>query len=360
MKFVDEVSIYVEAGNGGNGCCSFRHEKYVPRGGPDGGDGGRGGDVYLVADTGASTLLDLRYNQHQRGKRGSHGKGKQMTGAAGQDRLVRVPEGTIAYDVETGELIGEVLKQGQRLLLAHGGRGGRGNMRFLSSKNQAPRRADPGEPGEVRQVRLELKLLADVGLVGFPNVGKSTLISACSKARPKIADYPFTTIIPNLGVVQADSGNSFVMADIPGLIEGAADGAGMGIRFLRHVERCSVLLHVLEFNEERGGEPLADYEALCSELKQYAPEMLDKPQIVCLNKTDLSPDSEAVEDLRSAFNKLDIPFFTISAATRKGLKKLLNQLDQLIKRPEPELTPFEEFAPTPCSEVTWSSEEEDE
>ncbi len=333
MKFVDEVIIHVEAGAGGNGCMSFRREKYAPRGGPDGGDGGGGGDVVLVGDPGISTLLDLRYNQHQRAKHGVHGKGKQMTGARSKDKLVRVPLGTIASDAETGEVLGEVLEINERLRVAKGGRGGRGNLRFVSSVNRAPRRADPGEPGEARRVRLELKLLADVGLVGFPNAGKSTLISALSAARPKIADYPFTTLVPNLGVVRTKSGFSFVMADIPGLIEGASDGAGMGIQFLRHVERCSVLAFLLDFSTDRESSPLEDYRVLCSELERFAPEMLKKPRVVGLNKMDLNPDPEQVEEIRAFFAQADVPFTEISAATRRQIDDLVMLLDMQIPRP---------------------------
>lgn len=335
MKFVDEVTIYVEGGEGGNGCSSFRREKYVPRGGPDGGDGGDGGNVILVGDGQIGTLLDLRYNQHQRAGRGAHGKGKQMTGARGMDRLVRVPLGSIACERESGELLSEIVKDGERLVIAKGGSGGRGNMRFTSAKNRSPRRADPGEPGEQKRLRLELKLLADVGLVGYPNVGKSTLISVVSSAKPKIADYPFTTLVPNLGVARARSGRSFVIADIPGLIEGASEGAGLGMRFLRHVERCAVLLHLVEFNEERGGDPLKDFHALKKELGHFAPEMLEKPQLAALTKSDLNPDPEKVAEIETAFKKFGLPFHVISSVTKSGLDDLLDALDARIKRQEP-------------------------
>lgn len=336
MKFVDEVKIYVLGGTGGNGCSSFRRERYVPLGGPNGGDGGDGGSVVLVADGQLSTLLDLRYNQHQRAPRGIHGKGKQMYGARGEDLLVRVPRGTLIFDSETDEFLGEVLAEGEQVVVAKGGKGGRGNMKFATSTNRAPKRADPGQPGQERRLRLELKLLADVGLVGFPSVGKSTLIAAVSQARPKIADYPFTTLVPNLGVVRARSGNSFVIADIPGLIDGASDGAGLGLQFLRHVERCSVLLHLLEFNEYREGGPLEDYHALLKELEKYSPEMLEKPQLAALNKADLNPEEEEVQALRKAFEEKGIPFFVISAVARQGLDELLSAMDGFIEREEPE------------------------
>lgn len=316
---------------------SFRREKYVPRGGPDGGDGGDGGDVVLVVDSQISTLLDLRYNQHQRADRGVHGKGKGMHGARGKSCEVRVPPGTVAYDYETDELLGELINKDDSLVVAKGGRGGRGNKRFATSTNRAPRRADPGEKGESKRVRLELKLLADVGLVGFPSVGKSTLISAVSAAKPKIADYPFTTLVPNLGVVRAREGRTFVIADIPGLIEGASEGAGLGIQFLRHIERCSVLLHIVEFNEYRGSTPIKDYHALKNELLNYAPEMLEKPQVAVLNKIDLGYEEEKVQELKEEFEKLEIPFLTVSAVSKQGLQELIDLLDSYIEREEPEL-----------------------
>ncbi len=337
MKFVDEVKIFVEGGRGGDGCCSFRREKFVPRGGPDGGDGGNGGSVVLVANPSLGTLLDLQFHQHNTADRGKHGKGKQMTGARGKDKSIAVPCGTLVYDAETGEMFGELLERGDRLVVARGGRGGRGNLRFVSPTNRVPHRSDPGEKGQKFRLRLELKLMADVGLVGFPNVGKSTLISVISAAKPKIADYPFTTIVPNLGVVKPKSGRSFVIADIPGLIEGASDGAGLGHRFLRHVERCAVLLHLLEFNPERGEDPLADFETLRGEIERYQPEMLKKPQVAVLNKADLNPDPEEVERLRGAFEKRGMEFFHISAAARQGLEPLLEALDRHIVRPAPEV-----------------------
>jgi GTP-binding protein len=359
MIFVDEVIIAVKAGDGGNGCCSFRHEKYVPLGGPDGGDGGHGGDVILAVDEGISTLLDLRYNMHQNADRGGYGKGRQMTGKNGRNRLVRVPPGTIAYNADSGELLGEVLNPRDKLVLARGGRGGRGNMRFVSATNQAPRRCDPGGKGEALRVRLELKLLADVGLVGFPNAGKSTLISAISKAKPKIADYPFTTLVPNLGVVKPPRGIGFVIADIPGLIEGAHEGAGLGHQFLRHVERCSVLLYLIDFSYDRGetANPLNDLLTLRNELKLYAPEMLEKPQLVALNKADLNPDPEAVAALEKSVNELGLDFRVISAVARIGLDELMNTLDDRIIRPKPDLATE---ADRPVPQMAMPHENEDE
>ena len=326
MRFVDDVNVTVQAGKGGAGSRSFRREKYIPLGGPDGGDGGDGGSVILVGDPQLSTLLDLRFNPEQKAEDGAKGRGNQMTGRRGADLLLHVPLGTIATDQESGERLGEVLTPGAQLVAAYGGLGGRGNLRFVSSTNRAPSRSDEGRPGERRLLKLELKLLADVGLVGYPNVGKSTLIAATSRARPKIADYPFTTLIPNLGVVSVAPGKSFVMADIPGLIEGASDGAGLGLQFLRHVERCRVLVHVLEFNAERGDNPLADYKVLLRELERYLPEMLQKPQVVVLNKADVNPPKEAVDKLKRAFSRRSMPFFVISAATHQGLEKLTEKL----------------------------------
>lgn len=335
MRFVDEVNIFVQAGKGGAGSRSFRREKYIPLGGPDGGDGGDGGNVYLQGDEQLSTLLDLRFNPEQKAEDGANGRGRQMTGRRGEELVLRVPLGTIATDLDSGERVGEVLTHGSRLLVAKGGLGGRGNLRFVSSTNRAPDRADEGRPGEKRRLTLELKLLADVGLVGYPNVGKSTLIAASSRARPKIADYPFTTLVPNLGVVSVGPGRSFVMADIPGLIEGASDGAGLGLQFLRHVERCRVLVHVLEFNAERGDSPLNDYKALLRELERYLPAMLEKPQVVALNKCDTNPEKEAVTKLKRAFARRGLPFFVISAATHQGLTPLLETLYTLCKAPSP-------------------------
>lgn len=334
MRFIDEVELKLLAGQGGHGCMSFRREKFVPLGGPDGGDGGKGGDIVFVADSQLSTLMDLRYLQNLRAKNGQSGLGKQMTGANAEDLLVRVPVGTIVYNAETGEKLGELLKEDERIIAAKGGRGGKGNMRFATPTQRAPRKKEEGRPGEEIIVRLELKLLADVGLVGFPSVGKSTLIAAISAARPKIADYPFTTLVPNLGVVKAKGGGSFVMADLPGLIEGAHDGQGLGHQFLRHIERCAVLVHLVEFNEERGGDPFADYRALVDELRKYNEALLEKPQIAVLNKVDLNPDAMLVKALKKRFEKEGMRFFAISAATHAGLEALVETMASYTKKEE--------------------------
>ncbi|RJO68695.1 MAG: GTPase ObgE [Myxococcales bacterium] len=324
MKFVDEVTIFVEAGWGGDGCLSFLRAKYVPKGGPNGGPGGDGGDVVLVGDPHMGTLLDLRFTPQQKAERGTHGMGKQMAGARGADKRIAVPLGTVIHDAETGEPLGEIVAAGGEFVVAKGGRGGRGNMSFATATNRAPRRVEPGQPGEARTLKLVLKLMADVGLVGFPNAGKSTFVSAVSRARPKIADYPFTTLVPNLGVARATSGRSFVVADLPGLIEGAADGHGLGHQFLRHIERCGVLLFLLDIAEERGGDPLADYKTLEKELASYSPELIAKPRLVALNKLDLNPPSALVTRLKRAFARRKIPFFTASAATHQGLQTIID------------------------------------
>ncbi len=333
MKFVDNVRVLVEAGAGGSGCCSFRREKFVPRGGPDGGDGGPGGDIILEVDGGLGTLLDLQFHQHVRAKRGVHGKGKDMTGAGGEGRVMRIPPGCEVFDDDTGELMGELTVEGQRLMVAKGGRGGRGNTRFATSTNRIPHRSDSGEEGESRWIRIELKLMADVGLVGYPNVGKSTLVSAISRAKPKIADYPFTTLIPHLGVVKVGEYGSFVIADVPGLIDGAAEGAGLGHRFLRHIERCSILLHLLEVNdEERDGDPIADLDNLTAELARYAPELAERPAMVALNKMELNPDPEIVSDLKAEVEKRGMKFVAISAAAHMNLDVLKKTLAEHIPR----------------------------
>ena len=295
--FYDRTKIYVKAGNGGNGAVSFRREKYVPLGGPDGGDGGRGGDIILVADEGLRTLVDFRYKRHYKGDRGEHGQGKDRHGKSAEDLILRVPVGTIVKDAETGEILADFTKHGQREVVAKGGRGGRGNARFISNTNKAPTVAERGEPGEERWLLLELKLLADVGLVGFPNVGKSTLISKVSAARPKIADYPFTTLVPNLGVVRVEE-ESFVMADIPGIIEGAHTGAGLGLEFLRHVERTRLLLHVLDISGSEGRDPVQDFEIINRELREYSPALAERPMLVVPNKIDLPGSEDNLARLR--------------------------------------------------------------
>ncbi|MEO0998483.1 MAG: Obg family GTPase CgtA, partial [Pseudomonadota bacterium] len=291
MNFVDEATIRVVAGNGGHGTLSFRREKYVPRGGPDGGDGGNGGAVWLEADKGLNTLADFRVARRFRAGNGQPGAGRNKTGRSGDDLTIRVPCGTVVSDVDTGEILGDVVDPGSRLKVAAGGQGGLGNARFKSSTNRAPRQTTNGTPGEARHLKLELKLLADVGLVGLPNAGKSTLIAAMSAARPKIADYPFTTLHPNLGVVRAGEGRSFVMADVPGLIEGAADGAGLGVRFLKHLARTRLLLHLVDVAPPDGGDPLAGLTTIASELARFDEALRDKPRWLLLNKADLLDDA---------------------------------------------------------------------
>jgi GTPase len=328
MQFIDEATIHVKAGDGGNGSAAMRREDGVPRGGPSGGDGGDGGTVWVEADPQLSTLMDFKYRRHYKADRGEDGRNKDQYGAAGDDLVLRVPIGTVVYDDATGETIADVTAVGQRLPVAKGGTGGRGNIHFKTAWNQAPRTAEPGTPGEERTLRLELKLLADVGLLGFPNVGKSTFISRVSRARPKVADYPFTTLTPNLGMVRLSDDRSFVVADIPGLIEGAADGAGLGHQFLRHVERCRVLLHIVEDSFTTGDDraPLPDYDILNRELARYAPGLADKPQIVVLNKLDAGTHRASVDDHVAAFAERGIQLLTMSAATGEGVDRVLEAL----------------------------------
>src|SRR5512139_3568904 len=304
MKFVDEAKIHVKAGDGGNGCISFRREKFIPRGGPDGGDGGKGGDVILQADAQLTTLLDLTYPRQIRAQKGSHGKGKDQTGKNGEDFFVRVPAGTLVRDDQTGEVLQDLLFEGQRFVVAEGGRGGRGNARFATPTRRAPRRAEKGEKGQEHWFRLELKLLADVGLIGYPNVGKSTLLSRISSARPKIADYPFTTLVPNLGVVNREGHRPFVVADIPGLIEGASKGAGLGLTFLRHVERARLLIHLLDISEGPSRDAVKDFDGLNHELTAYDPLLQEKMQRVALNKIDLPSVQKRAKDIKNQFEKM--------------------------------------------------------
>jgi GTP-binding protein len=325
MKFIDEADVRVEAGSGGRGCVSFRREKFVPRGGPDGGDGGDGGSVYLVAREGVNTLADFRVQRRFRAKSGGGGSGKDMTGAAGADLIVEVAKGTVVTDLDTGEILGDLSHDGDRLLVAKGGQGGRGNTRFKTSVNRAPRQFDPGEPGEKRKLGLALKLLADVGLLGAPNAGKSTLTRAISAARPKVADYPFTTLHPQLGVVHVGMDRSFVVADIPGLIEGAAAGAGLGIRFLKHLERTRLLLHVVDACEElTGGDPAVTYRAVEGELGEYSDALADLPRWLVLNKLDLLPPEQREKRVKAIVKKLRWrgPVFGISALAADGTKRL--------------------------------------
>jgi len=328
--FIDEVKIYVKAGDGGNGCTAFRREKYVPRGGPSGGDGGRGGDVWMVASEHYNTLLHYRFNPEHKAERGRHGEGSNRTGRDGASIELPVPVGTVVYDDDTGELLFDLTKSGQRVLVANGGRGGRGNARFATSTHQAPTEHEPGRPGEEKRLRLELKLLADVGLVGFPNAGKSTLISRVSAARPKIADYPFTTLEPHLGVVSLEDGRSFVMADIPGLIEGAHEGHGLGTQFLRHIERTRLLAHLVDVSEMSGRDPVRDFEVILEELASFNQDLARKPMIVVATKMDIAQNPERVESLKRIARKKRLRFFPISAVTGEGVQKLKLAMAEII------------------------------
>jgi len=318
---VDEVKITVKAGDGGNGCLAFRREKFVPRGGPSGGDGGRGGDVFMVATRHRDTLLHFRFNPEYTAQRGRHGEGSNRTGHEGESVTIQVPVGTVVFDPETGEQLFDFTEDGQMWLAAKAGRGGRGNARFTSSTHQAPTEHEDGKPGEFKTLRLELKLLADVGLIGYPNAGKSTLISRISAARPKIADYPFTTLEPNLGVVQLPNERSYVVADIPGLIEGAHEGKGLGIQFLKHVERTKVLAHLVDMSET-GRDPKHDFESIMAELEKFSPDMATKPMLVIASKMDVAQDSKKVSALKRLAKKRGLPFFEISSATGQGIEEL--------------------------------------
>jgi GTPase len=344
--FVDEAKIFVKAGNGGNGCVAFRREKYVPRGGPSGGDGGNGGSVHLEANPNDNTLLRYRYNREFKADRGRHGEGSNCTGHSGADMILQVPVGTLVYDDESGEELADLAKPGERVLVAHGGRGGRGNQHFAKPWHQAPREHEDGQPGEERHLRLELKLLADVGLVGFPNAGKSTLISVISAARPKIANYPFTTLEPNLGVVNADGGTgregrelgrTFVVADLPGLIEGAHEGAGLGMRFLRHVERTRLLVHLIDTSDAGDADPVHAFEVISHELRAFSESLAEKPRIVVATKLDATTERAKLEELRAFCQKQGLEFHAISAATGEGVRELViamaNALDRIPRAP---------------------------
>ncbi|MFO0571541.1 MAG: GTPase ObgE [Polyangiaceae bacterium] len=331
MRFVDECKLRVEAGKGGRGAVAFRREKFVPFGGPAGGDGGRGGDVVLVADSGLGTLYDLTHLRVVRAERGEDGGGKDMYGKSGRDSRISVPLGTIVTDEGSGERIAELTRAGEEFVAAKGGRGGRGNKHFATSVERAPRRAEPGEPGEQRDLKLELKVIADVGILGYPNVGKSTLISSVSRARPKIADYPFTTLVPHLGVAAVGDhkgglGKSFVLADIPGLIPGASQGAGLGIRFLKHVERTRLFLHLVTLSDEPGRSPVHDYHVIRSELGSFNSEMLSRPEVVAMTKADLPEVRAAYPDVKAEFAKLGIELRLVSAATHEGTEDLMREL----------------------------------
>jgi GTPase len=344
--FVDEAKILVKAGDGGNGCVAFRREKFVPRGGPSGGDGGNGGSVYLEANPNDNTLLRYRYNREFKADRGRHGEGSNCTGHSGADMILQVPVGTLVLDDQTGETISDLATAGQRVLVAHGGRGGRGNQHFAKPWHQAPREHEDGQSGEERHLRLELKLLADVGLVGFPNAGKSTLISVISAARPKIANYPFTTLEPNLGVVNADGGigrelgRTFVVADLPGLIEGAHEGAGLGIRFLRHVERTRLLVHLIDTSDASDCDPIQAFEVISGELRAFSEALVEKPRIVVATKLDATTDRSHLNELSAFCREGGLEFHAISAATGEGVRELVRSIaDALDKIPKAEVEP---------------------
>jgi GTP-binding protein len=358
--FVDEAKIYVKAGDGGNGCVAFRREKFVPRGGPSGGDGGAGGSVYLEANPHDNTLLRYRFNREFKAERGRHGEGSNCTGHSGEDMVLAVPVGTVVFDEQTGEQLFDFTAPGQRFLLAQGGRGGRGNQHFAKPWHQAPRESEEGQPGEEKHLRLELKLLADVGLVGFPNVGKSTLISRISAARPKIADYPFTTLEPGLGVVSADAlgggqiGRTFVVADLPGLIEGAHTGAGLGMRFLRHIERTRLVAHLIDTSDASDRDPVHDFEVISGELAAFSERLAEKPMIVVATKLDATTDRTRLEKLRVFCAERGIEFHAISSATGEGVRELVramaDALDRLAPHTAEDLTGTASHAPSGATE----------
>ena len=330
MTFIDEARIFVKAGDGGNGCLAFRREKYVPRGGPSGGDGGRGGDVYLAANAHVNTLLRFRFNPEHKAQRGRHGEGSNCTGQDGESIVLEVPVGTVVFDENTGEKLHDFTVAGERFLVARAGRGGKGNARFATSTHQAPTEHQPGRPGQERRLRLELKLLADAGLVGFPNAGKSTLISRISAARPKIADYPFTTLEPGLGVVQMDDFRSFVVADIPGLIEGAHLGHGLGTQFLRHIERTKLLVHLVDVSEATGRDPVEDFETVMRELASFSEDLSKKPMLVVASKMDAAQDPERVASLKRLAETRGLPYFEISSVNGLGLEALKHAMAERV------------------------------
>jgi GTP-binding protein len=350
MKFVDEVTIRVAAGDGGNGCLSFRREKYIPKGGPDGGDGGNGGDVWLEADEGLNTLADFRHHRNFRAERGENGMGRQRFGRAGEAVVIKVPIGTSVIDLDTEEKLGELLRHGEQLMVAKGGIGGLGNLNFKSSVNRAPRKATPGTGGERRELRLELHVLADVGLLGMPNAGKSTFIRAVSAARPKVADYPFTTLYPNLGVVSVGMGRSFVVADIPGLIEGASEGAGLGIRFLKHLQRTRLLLHLVDaVPPNPDHDPVEDVRILAEELLKFSPELAERERWLVLNKLDLLPEAERQARVDDLLRRLDWQgsVHVISALAGEGTERLCQQIMTYLERVRPAPDALADPAPEP-------------
>ena len=337
MKFIDEVTLYATSGHGGAGCVAFRHEKFIEFGGPSGGDGGKGGDVIFEATSGLSTLLELRHRPHQKAENGHNGMGKNRHGAGGRDLRIKVPVGTVIKDVETDDILADLTENGQVVVLLKGGRGGQGNARFASATNKAPKFAQPGEENEERKLRLELKLMADVGLLGLPNAGKSSLISKVSAARPKIADYPFTTMVPSLGVVLYKNYRSFVMADIPGIIEGANEGAGLGHRFLKHLERSGILLHLVDISWMPERDPRTEYESINNELALFSPELAQKGQIVVITKTDLPRTREELQAITSWFESKGVTVFPISSATGEGVDLLLDEIARRLWGPQEEV-----------------------
>ena len=341
--FVDYTKIIIKSGDGGNGAVSFRREKYVASGGPDGGDGGKGGDIYFVVDPDSNTLINFRYNKKYKAENGQNGSGSRCYGKSGEDLYVKVPRGTVVRDVETGKLIADLSKEGQTELILPGGRGGKGNCHFATSTRQAPRFAQDGEKGLEKEIILELKLLADVGLIGFPSVGKSTILSRVTSARPKIAEYHFTTLEPNLGVVKTEFGDSFVIADIPGIIEGASEGVGLGLRFLRHIERTRLLLHVIDASASEGRNPVEDFNTINKELKKYSEKLSERKQIIVANKADVIQDEELYKELEKLAKENDMEIFKISAVTGEGLKELFAYVSKILKTlPKEDLEEAEE------------------
>ncbi len=329
MKFVDRAKIYVKAGDGGNGCVAFRREKFVPFGGPSGGNGGKGGDVVLIADPSVRTLLDFKHKRHFKAENGQIGSGNNRHGKNGKDLIIKVPVGTVVKDAQTGEVLADLVSPDQKVVVAKGGRGGKGNAAFKTSTNQSPDYAEEGEKGEEKWVELELKLIADIGIVGFPNAGKSTLISVLTKARPKVADYPFTTLSPVLGVMHIDYGKSVVLADIPGLIEGASKGQGLGHHFLRHIERTKALIHLIDISDFRERDPIEAFEIINREMEKYSPELVKKPQIIVGNKIDILSDRTEIERLRKYFENKGYKFLPVSLATLEGIDKLKKEIVNL-------------------------------
>lgn len=331
VKFIDEAKIYVKSGNGGNGCVSFRREKYVPKGGPNGGDGGKGGDIIIIAKRNMTSLLDHRYKQHYRAKRGEHGRGKDQHGKNAPDLFVPVPVGTIIKEYNSERIFGDLVHDGETHTVCKGGRGGRGNARFVTSTNRGPRHAETGSPGEEKILKLELKLIADVGIIGFPNAGKSTLISRISSARPRISDYPFTTLTPNLGVVRYDEDKTFVVADVPGLITGAHRGAGLGLQFLRHIERTKVLIHLIDLSPITKRDPIDDYHVINEELELHSPELIKKPKVVALNKIDITEARNRLKRVKNSLSKLNVRVFSVSTITGEGVDELIAEVTKVLR-----------------------------